>query len=264
MEKAQWTLTPKEEDAATTAEEREQEDVATIAEEREQEDEQEGAAITAKEKEQEDAATTAEEREQEDAAREQEDAATTAEEREQEDAATTAKEKEQEDAAREQEDAATIAEEREQEDEAATAAEPQAEEREPKPKSKPTKLSENNHSVLNAKLTKYSAQWREIGTHLGFYPYELNEIQARPPLYTTASKTLLSSLVPKPLPRFQCGLGTRLLLSAMLADWLQWAPGDQRGSTSYATLEGLSDALNEAGLSEAAQSITREILKPMT
>ena len=48
----------------------------------------------------------------------------------------------------------------------------------------------------------------------------------------------------------------------MLADWLQWAPGDQRGSTSYATQEGLRDALNKGELSEAAQSITAEILKP--
>jgi hypothetical protein len=104
-----------------------------------------------------------------------------------------------------------------------------------------TKLSENNHSVLYAKLTEHSAKWREIGIHLGFCPSELNEIQARPPLYATAPKSLLS---------------------AMIADWLQWAPGDQRGSTNYATLEGLRDAVNKAGLSEAAQSITTEILKP--
>jgi hypothetical protein len=156
-----------------------------------------------------------------------EDAATTAEERQpkKEDAATTAEEIEPQ-----KEDAAITA---------AAAAEPQAEEREPKPK--PTKLSENNHSVLYAKLAKHSAEWREIGIHLGFCPSELNEIQARPPLYTTAPKSLLS---------------------AMIADWLQWAPGDQRGSTNYATLEGLRDAVNKAGLSEAAQSITTEILKP--
>ena len=142
---------------------------------------------------------------------------------------------------REQEDAVTTSTEREQEDMAITAAEPQIEEREPK--SKPTKLLENNHSILYAKLCKYCAEWREIGTHLGFDPPELNEIQARPPLYATAPKSLLS---------------------AMLADWLQWAPGDQRGSTSYATLEGLRDALNKAGLSVASQSITTEILKRAT
>ena len=124
-----------------------------------------------------------------------------------------------------------------EEDAATTAAEPQVEEREPES----TKLSESNHSVLYEKLNEYSAEWREIGTYLGFRPRELNEIQARPPLYATAPKSVLN---------------------AMLADWLQWAPEDQRGSKSYATLEGLRDALNKAGLSEAAYSITTEILKP--
>ena len=96
------------------------------------------------------------------------------------------------------------------------------------------KLDENNHSVLYQKLVEHCAKWREIGTHLGFRPSELQEIQSRPALYATAPKSLLS---------------------AMIADWLQWAPGDQRGSTKCATLEGLSDALNKVGLSEDAQSI---------
>ncbi len=120
------------------------------------------------------------------------------------------------------------------EDVVTAATDPQTKEREPK-------LSENNHSVLYGKLAEHSAEWREIGTHLGFRPSELNEIQARPPLYATAPKSLLS---------------------AMLADWLQWAPGDQRGSTNYVTLEGLRDAVNKAGLSDAARLITTEILKP--
>ena len=105
-----------------------------------------------------------------------------------------------------------------------------------------TKLSENNHSILYESLAKYSAKWHEIGTYLRFLPSELEEIKARPGLYGTAPKSWLS---------------------AILADWLQWAPGDQRGSTECATLEGLSDALNKAGLSEAAQSITTVTLEPM-
>ena len=104
-----------------------------------------------------------------------------------------------------------------------------------------TKLCENNHSILYQKLVEQSAKWREIGIHLGFRPSELDEIQARPALYATAPKSLLS---------------------AMLADWLQWAPGDQRGSTNTPTLEGLSDALNNARLSEMAQSVTAVTLEP--
>ena len=73
-----------------------------------------------------------------------------------------------------------------------------------------TPLNEHNHSVLLKQLQTHSAKWREIGSFLGFCSFELNEIQARPPLWSG---------------------GPRSFLNAMLADWLQWAPGDSRGST---------------------------------
>ena len=41
----------------------------------------------------------------------------------------------------------------------------------------------------------------------------------------------------------------------MLAQWLQWAPGDSRGSTSFATLEDLKAALNQAGLGAIAYDL---------
>ena len=44
-------------------------------------------------------------------------------------------------------------------------------------------------------------------------------------------------------------------LSAMLSDWLQWAPGDARGSSCYATLESLKDAVDKAGLGSLAQKL---------
>ena len=97
-----------------------------------------------------------------------------------------------------------------------------------------TKLCEQNHTALYAKLTEYSARWREIGTHLGFYPSELANINSRPLLMPDAPNSWLNTV---------------------LSEWLQWSPGDQRGSTKCATLEGLSDALNKAGLLDAAQSI---------
>ena len=87
---------------------------------------------------------------------------------------------------------------------------------------------------MYAKLAEHSAKWREIGTYLGFRPSELDDIHVRPILY---------------------GTGPKSFLSAMLEEWLRWAPGDQRGSTKYATLEGLSDALQKSELSEVAQSI---------
>ena len=41
----------------------------------------------------------------------------------------------------------------------------------------------------------------------------------------------------------------------MLAEWLQWAPGDCRGNASFATLEGLKTALREAGLGATAYDL---------
>lgn len=44
----------------------------------------------------------------------------------------------------------------------------------------------------------------------------------------------------------------RSWLREMLSQWLQWAPGDGRGSMSIATLESLKAALNMSGLGAAA------------
>ena len=83
-------------------------------------------------------------------------------------------------------------------------------------------------------LQGHSAQWREIGSSLGFLPSEIEEIEAKPFLLATAPRSWLS---------------------AMLAQWLQWAPGDSRGSTSFATLEDLKTALNQAGLGATAHDL---------
>ena len=41
-------------------------------------------------------------------------------------------------------------------------------------------------------------------------------------------------------------------LGAMLEEWIQWAPGDSRGSENFATIGSLKKALSEAGLGAAA------------
>ena len=105
------------------------------------------------------------------------------------------------------------------------------------------KLSEQSHSQLYQELAKHSPMWRDIGTYLGFHQSELEEIQARPLLLNTAPKSWLS---------------------AMLAEWLQWEPGDERGSTKAATIEELRGALDKAGLAAAAQSIMACTIKEMS
>ena len=84
-------------------------------------------------------------------------------------------------------------------------------------------------------LKIHAAKWREIGIHLGFLTGELANIEARPNLSHSA-----------PLSWFV----------TMIEDWLQWSPEDSRGSTSFATLEGLKGALCEAGLGASAHDLS--------
>ena len=98
-----------------------------------------------------------------------------------------------------------------------------------------TILNEHNHPVLYKQLIRHSTKWREIGTLLGFLPSELDNIQARPLLLSGAPNSFLS---------------------AMLAEWLQWAPGDDRGSTTFATLEALKVAIESIhGLERFAKDL---------
>ena len=98
----------------------------------------------------------------------------------------------------------------------------------------PARLSERDHSCLLKQLTKHAAAWKLIGTYLNFHMGELDNIEARPDLRVN---------------------GPISFLSAILAQWLQWAPGDSRGSTNFATLEALKLALREAGLGATACDI---------
>ena len=99
-------------------------------------------------------------------------------------------------------------------------------------------LSSDHFSILFGTLSRHSAQWREIGIHLGFHPGELYNIQARPLLMSSAPKSWLE---------------------AMLSEWLQWAPGDGRGSKKHATLRSLRKALVKSGLREAALTLLQLI-----
>ena len=95
-------------------------------------------------------------------------------------------------------------------------------------------LDRNHHASLLQQLTEDASNWREIGTHLGFRSGELDNIQSNPLLLSNAPTSWLST---------------------MLTQWLQWAPGDSRGSTSFATLEHLKTAFNQAGLGATAHDL---------
>ena len=97
-----------------------------------------------------------------------------------------------------------------------------------------TRLTEKQLPALNQQLKKHAAKWREIGMHLGFIPGELDNIEACPYLMADAPVTWLR---------------------ALLEEWIQWAPGDSRGSTNFATLEELKAVLKEAGLGATAHDL---------
>ena len=63
---------------------------------------------------------------------------------------------------------------------------------------------------------------------------ELNVIENSPSLFMQAPKSFLRD---------------------MLTQWLQWAPGDGRGSTGYATKKSLCAALLRANLGQLAEQI---------
>ena len=76
-----------------------------------------------------------------------------------------------------------------------------------------------------------STKWKLIGQGLGFRSTELSSIESAPLLLASSH------------------------LIAMLENWLQWAPGDARGSTGYATLRSLKSAVDRAGLGRTAQEL---------
>ena len=95
-------------------------------------------------------------------------------------------------------------------------------------------LCERHYGSLLRQLSQHATKWKDIGTHLGFLPGELSNIEASP-----------NSIQGAPVS----------WLGAMLVQWLQWAPGNRQGSTSFATLEALKTALNQAGLGAAAHDL---------
>ena len=97
-----------------------------------------------------------------------------------------------------------------------------------------TRLTSRHLDALLQQLSEHAAKWRDIGMKLGFTPGELDNIQDSPTLMSRAPKSLLET---------------------MLSKWLEWAPGDRRGSIDFATLEGLRQALRHADLGVTAHDL---------
>ena len=95
-------------------------------------------------------------------------------------------------------------------------------------------LSEGDFTGIMDILRPHSFKWKSIGQGLGFTSPELSTIEATPSLFTGAPASFLS---------------------ALLGGWMQWAPGDARGSKDYATLQSLHTAVSKAGLGVVAEQL---------
>ena len=82
--------------------------------------------------------------------------------------------------------------------------------------------------------TKCSTKWKEIGTYLGFCEGELDII---------VSKQLQNSE------------GIDGCLRIMLAEWMEWSPGDSRGSKQEPNLGALKCAICAAGCAKTAKNL---------
>ena len=96
------------------------------------------------------------------------------------------------------------------------------------------RLAESDLPRLLSKLGSHAYKWRDIGIHLGFQEGELKNIDAKPLLLHDSPKSWLRE---------------------MLSEWLQWAPGDDRKSSTFATLETLINALNKSELGALASTL---------
>ena len=94
------------------------------------------------------------------------------------------------------------------------------------------RLSDRDHRDIYYKLELQASRWRDIGSALGFLEGELENIQRNLFLLMDSPKSWLRE---------------------MLTQWLQWAPGDGRGSTGFATRSSLHAALLKVNLGQLAQ-----------
>lgn len=96
-------------------------------------------------------------------------------------------------------------------------------------------LGDSDHTKIHAELQAHAAKWREIGSALGFLEEELDNTQS--------NQMLLTQSLPMSF------------LRKMLSQWLQWTPGDGRGSKGYAMRESLVAALLKVNLGQLAEKI---------
>ena len=92
------------------------------------------------------------------------------------------------------------------------------------------RLYNSDYIAIYSVLEFYAAKWRDIGKALGFSKGEISKIQSDPKIKQTPQS----------------------FLGELLTRWLQWAPGDERGSRAFPMKEDLHTALMEINLISVA------------
>ena len=94
-------------------------------------------------------------------------------------------------------------------------------------------LKATDYGWLCERLRPCAAKWKLIAQSLRFTHDEILTIEAH-----------------------RNNEGPTSCLDNVIGDWLQWAPGDARGSEHYASLELLKDAVSKAGYGAIAVKLT--------
>ena len=97
-----------------------------------------------------------------------------------------------------------------------------------------TVVDSRHYGALCEQLRPCVAGWRKIAEGLRFHNYEIENIGSD-----------LTKLVGSP--------GS--YMDAVLSEWLNWGPGDKRGTKDLATLEALKEALNRADFGRVAGTL---------
>jgi aminoglycoside phosphotransferase len=95
-----------------------------------------------------------------------------------------------------------------------------------------TRLKGTDYGCLCEKLHSCAAKWKQIAQSLRFTCSEILNIETCP------RNMELNSYIDN-----------------VVGVWLEWAPGDARGSEDYATLEQLQNAVSKAGFGVVASEL---------
>lgn len=98
-------------------------------------------------------------------------------------------------------------------------------------------MLEKHFGHLCCQLKPCAAKWEDIAKALCFEIGEIANIRANPLKLMNAPGSFMDGVI---------------------EEWLRWAPNDARGSKSYPTLEALRAAVDKAGYSSIAFSLTLE------